>query len=110
MSGIVQRNLHRSIAASIMKVAEETGIPESDLVEIMNDKYEYVPRNNQTEEKKLKKQMELDIAAEKHARESKLKVSKTAVAKTALSREMGTLGREFKAEEEGGSTPAPGKG
>ena len=99
MSGIVERNLHRSIAASIIEVEKETGIPASELAELMNDEYGYVPKEKKAEVENLKKQMELDVAAEKHARESKLKVNKLAVARTALDREMGKLTSKFQDEE-----------
>ena len=99
MSGIVERNLHRSIVASIIEVEKETGIPASELAEIMNNEYGYVPKEEKMEVEKLKRQMELDIAAEKHARESKLKVNKLAVGRTALDREMGKLANKFRDEE-----------
>lgn len=99
MSGIVERNLHRSIATSIIEVEKETGIPASELAEMMNNAYGYVPKENKSEVEKLKRQMELDVAAEKHARESKLKVSKLAVGLTALDREMGSLVKKLQDEE-----------
>lgn len=99
MSGIVERNLHRSIAAAIIIVEKETGIPVSELAELMNDEYGYVPKEKRAEVENLKKQMELDVAAEKHARESRLKVNKRAVARTALDREMGKLTIKFQDEE-----------
>lgn len=96
MSGIVERNLHRSIAAAIIEVEKETTIPASELVEIMNHEYGYVPEEQM---EKLKRQMELDVAADKHARESKLKVNTVAVARTALDRKMGKLANKFGDEE-----------
>ena len=99
MSGIVERNLHRSIVASIIAVEKETGIPASELAEFLNNKYMYVPKEEKVEVEKLKRQMELDVAAEKHARESNLKVNKQAVALTALDRLMGNLPNKFRNEE-----------
>ncbi|WP_201508318.1 hypothetical protein [Psychrobacter alimentarius] len=96
MSGIIERNLHRSIAAAIIEVEKETSIPASELAEIMNDEYGYV---SEEEMGKLKRQMELDVAADKHARESKLKVDKVAVGRTALDRTMGKLVNKFRDEE-----------
>lgn len=99
MSGIVERNLHRSIAASIIEVERETGIPVSELAELMNDEYGYVPKEEKVGVESLKRQMELDVAAEKHARESKLKVNKLAVGLTAIDREMGKLANKIQDKE-----------
>lgn len=97
MANIVQRNLHLSLAKSLIEVAEETGVAIGELVKLMNDEYEYVDRDNPRALSTLEKQMELDIAAEKHARNNKVQVDGIAVARTALKRKMGTLVSDFQA-------------
>ncbi len=91
MANIVQRNLQKSLATSMVAVQKETGIPMPELVEIFNQKFGYVAKENPTAVKLLTTQVELDAAAEKHAQDNKVVVSKTAVVLTALERMSGTL-------------------
>lgn len=96
MANIVQRNLHRSLAKSLIAVEKETGIPLDRLVKLMNDEFGYVDKNDQKRVETLENQMELDVAAELHAKKNNVSVSETAVAHTALRRKMGTLSQDFK--------------
>ncbi|MBD1559930.1 hypothetical protein HC752_23685 [Vibrio sp. S9_S30] len=95
MANIVQRNFQRSLAASVTAVAEELGLPQAEVVEVMNEEFGYVDNENPNEVATLIKQVELDTAAEKHARENSVTVSKRAVVLTALERDVGTLSRLF---------------
>lgn len=95
MSNIVQRNLHRSLAKSLIEVEAETGVPCERLVSLMNEEFEYVDKDDQSAISALEKQMSLDVAAEKHAQTSKLKLSETAVALTAIKRKLGKLSSRY---------------
>ena len=96
MANIVQRNLQRSLAKTISEIEQETGIPQEQLVDILNEEYGYVPPNNTESIADLNRQIELDKAADRHAKEKKIKVSKRAVVKTIYDRETGKLARDFK--------------
>lgn len=98
MTNIIQRNLHRSLAKSLIEVAEETGVSLNELVKLMNDEYGYVDKNDHNAVSTLEKQMELDVAAENHASSNNIKVSETAVVRTALKRKMGTLVSDLRAK------------
>jgi hypothetical protein len=95
MSNIVQRNLHRSLAISLIAVEEETGISQEKLVKLMNDEFGYVDKDTPSAVSILEQQMELEVAAERHAKKNKVKVSETAVGLTAIKRKMGTLASGF---------------
>ncbi|QQK72114.1 hypothetical protein [Pectobacterium versatile] len=99
MTNIVQRNLHRSLAKSIISVEEETGVSQDKLVKILNEEFGYVDKDDQTAVSNLENQMALDVAAEKHAAKHKVTVSELAVARTAIKRKMGTLANNVKVND-----------
>lgn len=90
MSNIVQRNLQRSLAKSVSVLAEETGLSPSEIINTLNDEYGYVTPELLPD---LNKQVELDRAADLHAKQKKIKVNKVAVLKTALDRETSELAK-----------------
>ncbi|WP_350557500.1 hypothetical protein [Psychrobacter sp. CAL346-MNA-CIBAN-0220] len=90
MSNIVQRNLQRSLAKSVSVLAEETGFSPSEIINTLNDEYGYVTPELLPD---LNKQVELDRAADLHAKQKKIKVNKVAVLKTALDRETSELAK-----------------
>ncbi len=90
MSNIVQRNLQRSLAKSVSVLAEETGLSPSEIINTLNDEYGYVTPELLPD---LNKQVELDRAADLHAKQKKIKVNKGAVLKTALDRETSELAK-----------------
>lgn len=93
MANIVQRNFQKSIAATIIHIEKELGIQldTEDALTFLNEKYGYVKEDDQKSFQTLNKQIELDVAAEKHAQNNPVKVSKFAVVSTMLDRESGTL-------------------
>ncbi|MBZ6390814.1 MAG: hypothetical protein LBE90_09970 [Pantoea dispersa] len=105
MVNIVQRNLQRSLAKTISEIEQETGIPQDQLVDILNEEYGYVSQDDSDSIANLNKQIELDKAADRHAKEKKVKVSKRAVVKTIYDRETGKLARDFK-EDNAGKEPS----
>lgn len=90
MSNIVQRNLQRSLAKSVSVLAEETGLSPNEIINTLNDEYGYVTPELLPD---LNKQVELDRAADLHAKQKKIKVNKVAVLKTALDREASELAK-----------------
>ena len=90
MSNIVQRNLQRSLAKSVLVLAEETGLSPNEIINTLNDEYGYVTPELLPD---LNKQVELDRAADLHAKQKKIKVNKVAVLKTALDREASELAK-----------------
>ncbi|EPB4205284.1 hypothetical protein ACROUB_003619 [Yersinia enterocolitica] len=99
MTNIVQRNLHRSLAKSLISVEEETGVSQDKLVKILNEEFGYVDKEDQIAVSNLENQMALDVAAEKHASKHKVIVNELAVARTAIKRKMGTLANSVKVND-----------
>lgn len=97
MSNIVQRSLQRSLAKSVSFYAEETGLPQDEIVNMLNDEYGYVTPDLLPD---LNKQIELDRAAELHAKQKKIKVNKVAVFKTSVDRENSKLVKIVRDESE----------
>lgn len=93
MANIVQRNLQKSIASTIIHVEKELGIPldTEEVLMLLNKEYGYVKEDDQEALETLNKQIELDVASEKHARNHPVTVSKLAVVHTTIDRELGTL-------------------
>jgi len=93
MANIVQRNFQKSIAATIIHVEKELGIQldTEDSLILLNKEYGYVKEDDQEAFETLNKQIELDVAAEKHAQNHPVTVSKLAVVRTTMDRELGTL-------------------
>ena len=96
MASIVQRNLQRSLAKSVSILQEETGLPQEQILNILNDDYGYVSQNDTATLKDLNRQIELDRAADFHATQKKITVNKNAVIKTIYEREIGKLPKKFK--------------
>ena len=95
MTDIVQRNMQRSLAITISKMEQETGISQSQLLDTLNEEYGYVPKDAPALLSDLNRQIELDRAADCHAKEKKIKVSKVAILKTILDRESGKLAQDL---------------
>lgn len=100
MTNIVQRNLQRSLAKTVEALVNETGLPQDQIVEILNEEYNYIPEGDSSSVDNLNKQIELDRAADNHAKQKKVKVSKKAVVKTIWDRESGKLAEDFKGNNE----------
>ncbi len=100
MTNLVIRNCERSLAKSILSVEKELGIilDSTDAVEYLNQRYNYVAEGDIETLETLKKQVVLDIAAERHATDHPIpssKLSEIAVALTALDRKLGILPGHF---------------
>lgn len=92
---IVQRNMQRSLAKTVTTIAAETGMNRDEVVQLLNDQYGYVPQDDSKRVDSLKKQVELDQAADDHAKRNKVSLSKLAVAKTIADREAGRLSNKI---------------
>ncbi len=93
MSNIVQRNLQRSLAKSVSDLVEETGLPQGQIIEILNNEYGYVTQNDPELLTDLNKQIGLDTAANLHAKQKKVKVNEVAVVKTIYDRKTHQLAK-----------------
>ncbi|EII3441632.1 TPA: hypothetical protein GRI96_17920 [Vibrio parahaemolyticus] len=102
MANIVQRSMQRSLAKTISEMEQETGIPQSQLVEILNEEYGYVSKDDPELLSDLNRQIELDRAADRHAKKKKIEVSKRAIAKTTWDRESGKLAQDLQEGNIGG--------